>query len=496
MASALATELCCVRCQTLTLVAEAQSLQCSNCHTIYPIVHGVPIMFPGAVVEATVPDDLDCLVKAVCDYQGLPQDSTGSTLKAIFSKQYRFSDFQLEVESQQYLDRIHSTQHAGVAAVAPLPATVPRHQAARRLDALKTTIKSFVPQSLRQKIRQLRTAGPPAATTAPRSLKYDWVRDYLPRTMLSNTCFTGNVRLHNCGDVAISSQGPTPVRIAYHWRVKNDHQLLPVPEHRTPFPIDIQPGQQITIPMLLETPQEPGQYELQLCLVEEHVCWHEADAMILSIAITTEPPPDRTAQWHKDPTIYSYYDDHHQGVDRLKSQLQTLGTDRPRLLEIGGNASPMLFYDFVGELYNLDIDVHGLQIGQLMDQTVKQNAERIRFICADANAIPFPDDYFDCIMMFASLHHFPDLAITLRSLAQKIQPNGFLAMLCEPVGHYFGAEIDPLFREELLKGVNEQSFSLAEYAAIFEDAGLVADRIMVDGGSLKAFLKKSAIPFT
>jgi ubiquinone/menaquinone biosynthesis C-methylase UbiE len=131
-----------------------------------------------------------------------------------------------------------------------------------------------------------------------------------------------------------------------------------------------------------------------------------------------------------------------------------------------------------------------------MDQMVKQNAERIRFICADANAIPFPDDYFDCIMMFASLHHFPDLAITLRSLAQKIQPNGFLAMLCEPVGHYFGAEIDPLFREELLKGVNEQSFSLAEYAAIFEDAGLVADRIMVDGGSLKAFLKKSAIPFT
>jgi SAM-dependent methyltransferase/uncharacterized protein YbaR (Trm112 family) len=505
MASALATELCCVRCQTLTLVAVAQSLQCSNCHTIYPIVHGVPIMFPDVLVEATVPDDLDRVVKAVCDYQGLPQDSTGSTLKAIFSKKYRFSDFQLDVESQQYLDRIYSTQHATVAAVEPVPAQAPPNHKAGLVDALKTTIKPFVPQALRQKIRQLRTAGQPAtasspataaATIAPLRLKYAWVRDYLPRTMLSNTCFTGNVRLHNCGDVAISSQGSTPVMIAYHWRGKNASQSLPVPEHRTPFPIEIQPGQQITIPMLLETPSKPGQYELQLCLVEEHVCWHEADAITLSIAITTEPQPDRTAQWHKDPTIYSYYDDHHQGVDRLKSQLQTLGTDRPRLLEIGGNASPMLFYDFVGELYNLDIDVHGLQIGQLMDQTVKQNVERIRFICADANAIPFPDDYFDCIMMFASLHHFPDLAITLRSLAQKIQPNGFLAMLCEPVGHYYGAEIDPLFREELLKGVNEQSFSLAEYAAIFEDAGLVADRIMVDGCSLKAFLKKSATPST
>jgi SAM-dependent methyltransferase len=189
--------------------------------------------------------------------------------------------------------------------------------------------------------------------------------------------------------------------------------------------------------------------------------------------------------------IPSYHDDHVKALDHLRSQLQTLGTDRPKILEIGGNASPMLFCGIPGELYNLDVDVHGLQIGNLMDETIKQNPDGITFICADANAIPFPDGYFDCITMFASLHHFPNLRTTLRSLAQKIQPDGFLAMLCEPVGHFYGTEIDPSFREELLKGVNEQSFSLPEYAAIFQDAGLVPDRIIIDGYSLKAFLKKS-----
>ena len=39
--------------------------------------------------------------------------------------------------------------------------------------------------------------------------------------------------------------------------------------------------------------------------------------------------------------------------------------------------------------------------------------------------------------------------------------------------------------------MNEQSFSLIEYALIFQDAGLITDKIIVDGSSIKAFLKKS-----
>jgi SAM-dependent methyltransferase/uncharacterized protein YbaR (Trm112 family) len=505
MATARTTEFCCVRCSHSTLIAQQQALLCNRCGTVYPIVHEVPILFPDVVIEATAPPELAKIVTSVVEYQGFqPEQDVHATLESIFSKKYRFSDFLLDVESHQYLDRIYATQGhltAEPAALNPVkPHPVKPHPVSRFI-ALKTAIKPFVPQPLHQKISQLRTkiwcqqlqsaAIPPAAPeVTPFDLKYEWVGDYLPRIMSAKQYFMGNVRLQNRGDSPISSQGPTPVMISYQWQGPDDTPIDGVLQHRTPLPVDLQPGQPITVPMLLDTPQAAGHYQLQLCLVQEHVCWHEADAITLPITITAAPLPDPTTQWAQHAPIDSYRNDHIEGINQLKSQLANLGTTHPKILEIGGNACPMLFHNFSGQLYNLDIDVHGLQIGQLMDRQVRPDADRMRFVCADANAIPFPDDYFDCIAMFASLHHFPDLRVILRSLAQKIQPQGFLAMLCEPVGHYYGAELDPIFRTELLKGVNEQTFSLTEYAAIFADAGLIVDRVTVHGGSLKAFLKK------
>lgn len=495
MATARATEFCCVRCPTTTLVEQQAELRCHSCGTVYPIVHGVPILFADVVVEPTAPPQLEAIVTAVSAYQALPTDqTTRDTLKAIFSKRYRFSDFLLDAESQQYLDRIHHDQSAPTA-----PST-----ALQGLRQLKRTLKPFIPAPLQQKIRQLQAKlrqWPEAKAASPtpigplRSVRYAWVGDYLPRTMLAKHCFTGNVRLQNRGDQALPHRGPNPVMLSYHWRQPNGDRVNGLTEHHSPLPIDLPPGQAVTIPMMIETPAIPGDYQLQLCLVEEHIAWHETDATTIAIAITAAPPAhDPTATWQTQAQVYSYHDDHIRAIEQLKQQLQTVIPHPPKILEVGGNACPMLFHDFSGELYNLDIDVHGLQIGKLMDQYVRPDANRMHFICADANQMPFPDAYFDCITMFASLHHFPDLRAILRSLAQKIQPDGFLAMLCEPVGHHYGMELDPTFRAELLKGVNEQSFSLAEYAAIFADAGLVVDRVIVDAFSLKAFLKKPTTP--
>jgi len=49
------------------------------------------------------------------------------------------------------------------------------------------------------------------------------------------------------------------------------------------------------------------------------------------------------------------------------------------------------------------------------------------------------------------------------------------------------------FEEELLKGVNEQSFELWEYQQMFEQAGLEVVECQVDLGSLKVALRKQAI---
>jgi hypothetical protein len=74
-------------------------------------------------------------------------------------------------------------------------------------------------------------------------------------------------------------------------------------------------------------------------------------------------------------------------------------------------------------------------------------------------------------------------------MARTLKPGGFIAIMCEPVGHVFANAIADGFHDELLGGVNEQSFSLDEYAQVFREAGLQAQEVIVDGGgSLKAFL--------
>jgi uncharacterized protein YbaR (Trm112 family) len=485
------SQLRCVRCGAPELVHQGEGLDCGHCQAHYPIVHGVPIMFPDVQIEPH--PATDAMASDVCTYQGLPQDAvTVATVKGICAKNYQFGDFRLDAEKQQFLNCVHVAQvPPATFPIAPAPHhwQTPLKAAAKRLlpSALQQPIRQWRLQRQRQQQAQALQNSPPPVSAPPLPIAYRWLGHYLPPQVSPKQTFLRNVRLENSGDIPISSTGVNPVMISYHWHAAGAI-LTGITEHRTPLPIDLQPGQQLTLPLLLETPKQPGDYELQLCLVQEGICWHEANALTLPIAVVTTEVSDRTEGWVQDEQVYDYRTDHQRGIHLLKAHLPA--DPPPRILEIGGNACPAMFEGFAGELYNVDIDVHGLQIGNVTNQL---QGLGIHFVCADVNALPFADAYFDCITMFASLHHFPDLRVTLRSLAQKIKPQGFLGIMCEPVGHYYGDSIDLKFREELQRGINEQSFSLPEYGMIFQDAGLVATQVMVDGCSLKAILRRRSV---
>ncbi|MEJ1978908.1 MAG: hypothetical protein WDN49_25090 [Acetobacteraceae bacterium] len=80
----------------------------------------------------------------------------------------------------------------------------------------------------------------------------------------------------------------------------------------------------------------------------------------------------------------------------------------------------------------------------------------------------------------------------LRNLRAFLRPGGFIGLFCEPVGQIWPGAVDPLFVAELRRGVNEQSFSLVEYAGIFRAARLDASEVIVDYNSLKARLVPAA----
>ncbi len=194
------------------------------------------------------------------------------------------------------------------------------------------------------------------------------------------------------------------------------------------------------------------------------------------------PPP----HWEvNDNKPVGYIADHERGFALMRDWLQRHpAAPGLRLLEIGGNAKPMLGR-VPGEAYNVDVDLLGLQVGCVVRRA---RGNFVTIVCADVQNLPFPEAFFDAIVMFATLHHFPDPGAVLRSLRQHLRPGGFIGLFCEPVGHIWPGAVDPDFAEELHHGVNEQSFTLAEYAQIFRQARLDAPDVVVDHNSLKAYL--------
>jgi ubiquinone/menaquinone biosynthesis C-methylase UbiE len=169
----------------------------------------------------------------------------------------------------------------------------------------------------------------------------------------------------------------------------------------------------------------------------------------------------------------------------LLEEFRDGGTAGRTVLEIGGCCHPQT-ERLACDIYNVDIDVQTLQIGHLRPRNMQGN---VRFVCADANELPFADSCFDGIVMFSTFHHFAHPTRLLMSLKRLLKPDGFIALLSEPVGHYLDTDRFPDYVNDLKQGINEQSFSLEEYHMIFQRAGLRSCRVVVDGGSFKGIFR-------
>ncbi|MDT3397721.1 methyltransferase domain-containing protein [Streptomyces sp. B1866] len=56
-------------------------------------------------------------------------------------------------------------------------------------------------------------------------------------------------------------------------------------------------------------------------------------------------------------------------------------------------------------------------------------ADRVRFECADAMSLPFPDESFDAVWALECMHHMPSQAQVLGEIARVLRPGGRLAVM-------------------------------------------------------------------
>jgi ubiquinone/menaquinone biosynthesis C-methylase UbiE len=71
------------------------------------------------------------------------------------------------------------------------------------------------------------------------------------------------------------------------------------------------------------------------------------------------------------------------------------------------------------EVYGLDLSAEMLAQAQ-----GKEGAEVIRWILGDAQALPFPDRFFDCTFMCLVLHHIEDKARAISEMYRVLKPGG------------------------------------------------------------------------
>lgn len=90
-----------------------------------------------------------------------------------------------------------------------------------------------------------------------------------------STLFTVPITVKNVSASAWSSQTEErPVRLSYHW-LDLDKKPHTFEGMRTSLPKTINPGEQQTINVRVKSPEQQGQYILQVTMIQEGVDWFE-----------------------------------------------------------------------------------------------------------------------------------------------------------------------------------------------------------------------------
>jgi SAM-dependent methyltransferase/uncharacterized protein YbaR (Trm112 family) len=412
----------------------------------YPVVHGVPILADGVTVverdEKPSPAFIQDMIAALGSHT-----ITADDLQSVFGYKFEFPNLGLQIEADQFIDRVRN------AATITDPFTVNLGQIHREpsIEHVHLTLST-----------QFR----------------------IPHVRPS-TCFSINASVSNVGEHKIDAEKFPQICIASMWTDLKTKQSVDAAD-RTHLLVPIQPGGRLTMPLFATSPAKPGRYRLEFSGIIEGDRWLPDGRLLMEIEVTPDAPCLDETNWRCTGVLRDYTGDHVEAVSVLRGWLGKYVSSHKSLVELGGNASPMT-RGMARNVINVDIDPFGMIVGSIRDSKAPASPT---YIVSDGMNLPFANRSIDAFAMFATFHHFPDPVGLLHHLSMKLDDDGIIALMCEPIGHVVKGTMDDGYRKELLKGVNEQSFAFREYAQMFEDAGLYVADSQIDVGSLKVALKK------
>lgn len=426
---------------------------------VYPVVGGVAVIVQGVRVEPQSEQLAPAVIDQLLDALVLPAQRRPA-IEQVFSHKFSFVEDWIQTEADQFLNRVAAS-----------------HEGLRRALHLEQDAAEAL--------------GPANVDPSPALSSIFTVSKVRP-----GTSFSVNLRLENTGSSTLSSNGPTPIMLSYHWvrvdqagawRALTRPRRATIEGHRTPLLDDLLPGRAISVPIFVAAPTEAGSYELRIRALQEGVTWFEQTSVVYEVEVGNGPATTDDPAWTRTEKQFDYMGDHFEAVRLLTEWSQTL-FDRPvyRVVELGGNANPMIDHFDAPQKYNVDIDPFGMIIGNLVREGGDSS---VKFIVADGMALPMPPRSVDMLVMFATYHHFPDPIGLLSRLSDFVTDDGLLCLMCEPIGHVHRDTLPEEYLGEIRKGVNEQSFALWEYQQMFDASKLDVVAAQIDVGSAKFALR-------
>ena len=110
---------------------------------------------------------------------------------------------------------------------------------------------------------------------------------------------------------------------------------------------------------------------------------------------------------------------------KVRAKLERLRrASGPRLLDVGCGTGFI-----IGLARDLFAEIHGVDATPAMLERVDRSSGNITLHRGLAEALPFPDGYFDAVSAYSFIHHVSDYAEVLREMHRVLRPGGRLLVL-------------------------------------------------------------------
>jgi hypothetical protein len=446
----------------------------------YPVIGGVPIIVQGVKVtprtDRLPPEVIDQLLDAFA----MPP-SRRIAVEQAFSHNFIFVEDWIQTEADQFLNRV-AASHKGLRQALDCAKTNESAETTKQAVPPVATASRFNLAMVRRLLGLNQSKMPARRATLEHRLKLSCI--FTLTKLRPKICSSVNVRLENYGQTIFHSTGAEPFRLSYYWI---DADGVEVEGCRTELLDDLLPGRSLTIPVFFNTPKIAGRYRLSIRVVQENAQWFNHSIVEFDVEIGKGASTVDVPKWKKTRRLFDYTGDHFEGV-RLLAKWRDSLFSRPveYLVELGGNASPMIDLVDAPSKRNVDIDPYGMIMGNLVREGGDSTVE---FVVADGMALPVRARSIDMLVLFATFHHFPDPIGLLKRLSDFVADDGLICLLCEPIGHVHRDTLPDEYLKEIRRGVNEQSFELWEYQQMFTAANLDTVVAQIDVGSAKFALR-------